>query len=165
MAKPKAQDVNLMRRDDYEQWITSVPSGICVFCHPNKYPQKILKEAKNWLWIAALAPYWPYHTMIIPKKHFIDVDELSHKQFQEMMDLYSFARKKFRAAQLHFNDGEPVYQYIFMWRIRDTGFQDYINIKKPHHLHLHLVPDRESMLDPAMDPDAHLAVLDYLKDR
>ncbi len=142
-------------RNEYEKWISSIPDGICVFCHPQKYKQIVLKEGKNWTWIVALAPYWKYHTIIIPRKHYTDIDEIPNLEFAEMISLFRYARNKFLNANFTYDDGTPIYQYLFFWRIRDASKIDLVHAKKPSHFHLHLTPDRDHLIDLIMDKQAY----------
>lgn len=149
-----------MSRDQYEKWIRTIPTGICVFCHPDKYPQTILYKTQNWAWIAALSPYWKYHTMLIPFKHYVDIDEFSDDDLHEMIKIFRYARDKFLNAGLKYDDGKLVYQYLFFWRIRDRKTVGNVaSARKPSHFHLHLAPDRDTLIDPIMDNDAYSADL------
>lgn len=145
---------DMMTRDEYSEWFKTVPETECTFCHPDKHPQIILKDDKNWQWIVALAPYWKYHTMLIPKKHYEDVTDIPPDEMSELVQLYAYARDKFLNASLTYDDGVPIYQYNFMWRIRTDKMAEIEGFHKPKHLHLHLVPDREYMFAPIMDKRA-----------
>ena len=153
--------MKLMTRQDYEVWIAAIPDNECVFCLPDQYPQIVLKETANWYWIVALAPYWKYHTMIIPKRHYSDIHELPDKELIEMIELYKYAHHKLLKTDLRYDDGTPVYQYIYFWRVRDRT-KNKGNIHKPSHFHLHLTPDRDGLLDPAMDLKANQMMIDML---
>lgn len=48
---------SLLTREEYEKFLAQLPKGYCPFCDKDKH-QIVLEEYKNWIWIAALAPYW-----------------------------------------------------------------------------------------------------------
>lgn len=152
----------LLSRSEYEQWLKQLPSNYCAFCQwePNQY---VLKEGVHWLWIANLAPYWRYHTMLVPKRHVIRLTDLTVTETGEMYEMLEMSVDKLRAAQLRNVDGTPIKKFIFFWRLRDDTF-DYLsgNIR-PDHLHLHVTPDRDHLFDPVLDGQAYQADLTQLQ--
>ena len=66
----------MLSREEYEKWYKKIPANECTFCNWQKY-QIVLKEFDNWIWIACNAPYWRYHTMILPKRHFVKYSDMS----------------------------------------------------------------------------------------
>lgn len=143
-----------MSREEYNEWFKAVPRGVCMFCHPDTYPQIILKDEKNWQWIVTIAPYWKHHTMLIPKKHYEDINEIPAAELVEMVKLYEHAKQKYLAANLKYDDGVPIYQYNMFWRTRTEEMPKVTGIYKPLHFHLHIAPDREELFVPIMDKNA-----------
>jgi ATP adenylyltransferase len=72
-------------------------------------------------------PYNNGHLMIVPKRHYLDLEQLDHRELEELFDLLRASIKVLKAC------------------FRPHGFNIGINIGKvggagEDHLHLHVVP-------------------------
>ena len=144
--------LDLLKRDEYKNWLQSMPEDSCTLCDWNKY-QYVLHNGTYWLWIACRAPYWPYHTMLTPKRHFKEVNEMKVVEMGELIEMYSIAVRKFRSLNLTINE-KPVDRYIVFWRLRENLNESESNTRRLEHFHIHLVPDRAGMFDPVLDENA-----------
>jgi diadenosine tetraphosphate (Ap4A) HIT family hydrolase len=144
--------LELLSREDYEKWIADMPPATCPFCKWKKY-QYVLYEGKHWIWIACRAPYWKYHTMFVPKRHFEEMNELTVVEMGELMDIYSIAVEKFRTLKLDLVHRE-ISKFMFFWRLRDDPFEARNKSIRMVHFHMHLTPDREGLLDPILQKEA-----------
>jgi diadenosine tetraphosphate (Ap4A) HIT family hydrolase len=145
----------LLSRADYEKFLEDVPSGTCTFCKWRKY-QVILKEGYRWVWIANLSPYWNYHTMLIPKRHFVELGEMSDFETLEMKELLSLVTSKYRSANLLREDKTKVEKFIYFWRKRDNTYDPVSNNFRPDHFHIHIAPDKDHLWDPVLDKNPYL---------
>lgn len=77
--------MKLLSRDEYyQQRRTKAGQNKCVLCYE---PQVVLGETEHWTWVAALAPYWQYHTMILPKRHIKEMNQLSDTEWSEFKNI------------------------------------------------------------------------------
>ena len=97
----------------------------CPFCHTS-IRKSVFDESPNFLAIYNLAPIFPGHSLIIPKKHLKSVDELSDVELSEMT---LFARKTTRLLQKVFKAES------FNWSLQDKEHAG----QTQAHLHLHIV--------------------------
>lgn len=141
--------LDLLSREDYADWLRIIPKGECPFCEWKKY-QYVLYEGKYWLWIACRAPYWKYHTMMIPKRHFVELNQLTVVEMGELIEVYSIAIEKFRKQKVVIDD-EIVDRLLFFWRLRDNPHEDKSDTNRMTHFHMHLTPDKAGLLDPVLD--------------
>lgn len=143
----------LLTRGEYEEWIRGMEPNYCAFCDWQKN-QLLLVEGRAWLWIASRAPYWRYHTMLIPKRHIVEFNELTVIEMGEFVEMYESAVATLRSADLHNPDGSPIKKYIFFWRLRDDPVDHLSGNLRPGHLHVHVTPDRDHLFDPLLDEEA-----------
>jgi diadenosine tetraphosphate (Ap4A) HIT family hydrolase len=76
--------MKILSRQEYYEERKKSTSPECVLCHQK---QLVLGETKYWRWIAARAPYWKYHTMIVPKRHFVELYEINDEEWNELKKL------------------------------------------------------------------------------
>jgi hypothetical protein len=144
--------LDLLSREEYEEWVRQIPLNTCPFCEWRKY-QYVLHQGGYWLWIACRAPYWKYHTMFIPKRHFQEMNEMTVVEMGELIELYSLAVKRCRESNLELN-GKLVKKFLFFWRLRDDPMEERNIRPRMVHFHMHFTPDREGLLDAVLDADA-----------
>lgn len=143
----------LMSRDEYDKWLSGLPGNTCTFCEWSKY-QIVLKTTSHWTWILNRAPYWPYHTMLVPKRHVVQIHELSVVETGELFSIYSQAVSVLKKHEAMIPEKLRTGKYLFFWRYRDTQ-REVSDQRKVDHFHLHVAPDRERLFDPLLDEDAH----------
>ena len=143
----------LLNREQYEGWLRNIPQGTCTFC--DKDYQVVLHEFDHWLWVANIAPYWYWHTMIIPKRHFVEFDEMSFKESSELPTVLAYTKKKFIDANLTRKEGDPVEKFVYFWRYRMNKIDKISGTVRPDHFHLHIAPDKDHLWDPTLDDDAY----------
>ncbi|SMQ72342.1 Diadenosine tetraphosphate (Ap4A) hydrolase [Plantibacter sp. VKM Ac-1784] len=148
-----------MPRAQYDEWLKSLPEELCTFCEWQDY-QIVLASTNHWLWILNRSPYWKYHTMLIPRRHVVEMSDLSVVETGELFTIYAIAVDALRNFQSNLPEGERTGKYIFFWRFRSEVDAEVSDQRKLSHFHLHLAPDRERMFDPLLDKDAH--EVDYI---
>lgn len=111
----------------YVDFLAQFPKNHCPFCHVKK--AEILEETKYNIVVPTRAPYSWDHLMIIPKKHYVFLDELSDVEYK---DLFTLIRKW--TKKLH-----TKYENIGLL-LRDAVAGEKSG-KSIHHLHFHLIPD------------------------
>ncbi|MBN1598128.1 MAG: HIT family protein [Bacteroidales bacterium] len=98
----------------------------CPFCAP-EIKNSVFASTDNFLAIYNIAPIFPGHSLIIPRKHLVSMLDLEKKDYAEMMQLASdvtqLLKKVFKA------DG-------FNWSIQEGTSAG----QSIEHLHLHIVP-------------------------
>jgi len=145
----------LLSREEYDKkFIPNIPKDVCTFCEWDKY-QLVLKEFDHWVWIANIAPYWRWHTMVIPKRHFVEFDEQSYKENGELLDVLAHVKRKMIDAKLQRSDGSEVKKIVHFWRFRADRYDPISGTVRPDHFHLHITPDKDHLWDPILDADAH----------
>jgi len=96
----------------------------CVFCDVKE--EKIIYETKYSLIIPNMYPYLYGHLLIIPKRHVINLEELTKEENFDLLDCILFAKK------------------ILTAELNPVGFNIGINLGEAggskDHLHWHLVP-------------------------
>lgn len=152
----------LMTRKDYDKWVASVPLKVCTFCEWKKY-QVVLKEFENWVWIANIAPYWRYHTMILSKRHFLRFSDMSFKEAGELTQVIDYGEKKILDAKLKRKDGTLIEKVVYFWRFRLNAYDPISGTTRNGHFHLHLAPDKDHLWDPIVDPTACKIDMSILK--
>jgi diadenosine tetraphosphate (Ap4A) HIT family hydrolase len=143
----------LFSRREYNDWLRTLPKEYCAFCDWKSH-QILLHEGRYWLWIMNLAPYWRYHTLLIPKRHVREFSELDVPEVGELVEVYSHAVSRFRRARLSRSDDSIVEKFVFFWRLRDNPMDFASGNQRPDHFHIHFVPDRDQLFDPVLDDDA-----------
>lgn len=144
--------LELITRSEYEEWLARIPAGSCPLCEWRTY-QFVLHEAKHWIWIACRAPYWKYHTMLVPKRHFREMSDVSIVEMGELVETYALVVTKLRSLRLAI-DGRPISKFLLFWRLRDEPAGDPRVPARLVHFHLHVTPDRDGLLDPVLEREA-----------
>ncbi len=85
-----------MAREKYEEFVKTIPAGMCLFCEYEKY-QIIIKEWKYWFWIQPISSYFKYHTMLCPKRHVRYLCKLSEEEKNEFWRADNFINKKYES--------------------------------------------------------------------
>jgi diadenosine tetraphosphate (Ap4A) HIT family hydrolase len=135
--------MRLLTRSEYEEYVKKLPPGQCSLCSIDK--QIPLGESTHWYWIANISPYWKWHTLLIPKEHVVDMDDLTREQFEDYQQFHRRIQKHLLGLNLIHEDGKPVDQFITMIRTRFDDATNGSTYWKPNHLHVHIVPDKEGV--------------------
>ncbi|KMO81278.1 HIT family protein [Mycolicibacterium obuense] len=105
----------------------------CVFCAivAGEAPAIAIHEDDEYLAILDIRPFTRGHTLVIPKKHTVDLTDTPPATLASMTMLGQRIAKAARASGLHadgnniaINDGKAAFQTVF-------------------HIHLHVVPRRD----------------------
>ena len=145
----------LLSRKQYDKWVAELPKDKCTFCEWKKY-NVVLKEFDYWIWVANIAPYWYWHTMFVPKRHFVEFNEQSFQEAAELLTVFDYAKKKFVDAKLKRKDGKDVEKFVYFWRHRLNRYDPISGTVRPDHFHIHLAPDKDHLWDSTLDDDAYL---------
>lgn len=145
---------HLMNREEYDKWFEKLPKDICTFCQWEKY-QIILREFDRWVWIANIAPYWRWHTMIISKRHFVRYSDMTFKEAGELPFVFDYAEKKILDSELKRKDGSLIEKVVYFWRFRANRFDPVSGTVRPDHFHIHLSPDKDHLWDPIVEKSAN----------
>jgi len=140
--------MKLLSRTEYDAWMKTLDPEVCLFCDWRN-TQIILKEFEHWVWIANLAPYWKWHTLIIPKRHIIEFDEQTYKESAELISVLAHAKKKLL-------DQTEIEKIVFFWRFRKNRVDAVSKTVRPNHFHVHITRDIDHRWDSTIEPDAHL---------
>jgi diadenosine tetraphosphate (Ap4A) HIT family hydrolase len=125
----------------------------CALCD-NK--QIVLGSSTSWTWIASSAPYWKYHTMIVPKRHIVEIFEINDKEWSELKQLEKLIVRKYKQIKaLNPATNTPFENVLVFFRQRLNLHNPVLNAKNLDHLHLHFTFDKDHFLDPISDNDAH----------
>ena len=143
-----------MTRSQYDKWLEGLPPNVCTFCAWKKY-QIPLKEFEHWVWIVSIAPYWRYHTMIIPKRHFEKYGDMTLSEAGELVEVINYGEKKILGSNLRRADGSKIEKVVYFWRFRFNRFDPISHTIRPAHFHLHLAPDKDHLWDGVLEKDAH----------
>ena len=153
---------SLMTRDQYDRWLKELPPNVCTFCDWKKH-QIILREFEYWVWVASIAPYWKYHTMILSKRHFEKFGDMTFKEAGELPGVIDYGEKRILESKLKREDGTLIEKVVYFWRYRFNRFDSITGTIKPAHFHLHLTPDRDHLWDPVIDLEADKWDIEILK--
>lgn len=93
--------------------------------------------------------------MFIPKRHVVEMSELSVIETGELFKIYDRAVDVFKSFQDQLPEEDRTGKYIFFWRFRSERSSEKTDQRKLNHFHLHLAPDRERLFDPLLDQSAH----------
>ncbi|GIW67400.1 MAG: hydrolase [Candidatus Parcubacteria bacterium] len=101
----------------------------CIFCQivEKKIKAKIIGESENFLVFLDIHPHAPGHSLLIPKKHFANFQELPEEYGQEFVKIIKDIMLKLKRVlgtdnfTLGVNEGPLAGQAVF-------------------HLHLHIIP-------------------------
>ena len=103
----------------------------CIFCKMAKKEVKveIIEESENFFVFPDANPVGPGHTLIVPKKHFVNIMDLPSDLAEEMIDVVKrVAEKKLKEGFEGFN--------LVMNNFEAAG-------QAVMHAHLHLVPRKK----------------------
>lgn len=66
----------------------------CIFCKiiQKEIPSNIIKENDHVLVIEDIAPKAPFHYLILPKKHIININDLDDQDLHYMSEIFKMAR-------------------------------------------------------------------------
>jgi len=142
--------MNLISREEYEEFVKSIPSGHCPLCKVNE--QIYLGESEHWVWIANISPYWKYHTMLIPKKHVHYLSELNKDELYDFQQFLKLVSKHLLKLGLKYDNGKKINQFLTMFR--ESCDNDDPSYYKTDHLHIHMVPDERGVNRFKIDPEA-----------
>lgn len=145
-------ELKLMSRNEYDEWVKTLDPSVCTFCDLSQ--QIVLKEFDQWVWIANRAPYWKYHTMIIPRRHFEKYSEMSVMEAGELVRAVEYGEKRILDAKLLRDDGSLIEKVVYFWRYRMNKFDPKTGTMRPSHFHIHLCSDRDRLWDPIVDDEA-----------
>lgn len=143
----------LSRGREYNTWKSKLPKGVCTFCEWRKY-QIPLKEFDNWVWVANIAPYWHWHTMLVSKRHLVEFGEINIEEMGELVKALKYVQNKYNKAHLKDKNGKSIENFVYFWRFRKQLVID--GEIKCLHFHLHFAPQIEHSWDPTLEKDAHL---------
>lgn len=147
-------NLKLMTRSEYHDWVKSLPVGYCPFCDWTNN-EILLEEGKLWIWIASRSPVWRYQTLLVPKRHIRDIIEFTSEELGECLSLYKNIIQKYISLKLVDNEGNPYVKYEMLWRKRLDCHDPVNHIVKPDHFHLNIYPFRDHLYEPKVY-DAHL---------
>lgn len=147
------QAKKLLTRPEYDQFMREIPENKCTFCEWAKY-QVVLKEFEHWVWICNIAPYWKYHTMIIPKRHFEKYSDMTPAEAGELVKVLDYGEKKIIDSNLLRSDGTLIEKVVYFWRFRFNRFDPISGTVRPAHFHIHLCGDKDHLWDRVLDSDA-----------
>ncbi len=152
----------LLSRQAYEDFLKKIPDEVCSFCRWKEY-QILLKEYAHWIWIANISPYWIYHTMLVPKRHFIKLSEMNIVETIEYVECVEDVLNIYQKARLKRVDGTSIEKYVYFWRYRANTFDPISKNNRPNHFHLHFAPDKDHLWDPVIEKNAHKYNLNLIK--
>jgi len=154
--------IKLLSRPDYEKWLKKLQPNECTFCKWKEY-QIVLKEFEHWVWIANIAPYWNWHTMILSKRHFEKYGDMTFKEAGELTSVIDYGEKKILESKLKREDGTLIEKVVYFWRYRFNRFDPISGTVRMAHFHLHLCGDRDHLWDRVVNPEAHKCDISKLK--
>lgn len=103
----------------------------CIFCKiaRGEIPSKIVYESENFLAFLDVHPVTRGHTLIIPKKHFVNFLDLPSSLGQELCDVIK------KVAEISFKNGAEGFN-ILMRNGKSAG-------QEVSHAHFHIVPRKK----------------------
>lgn len=143
----------IMERPAYHKWV-SEQTAPCILCNAEINPF-VLRTFDNWVWVGSIAPYWEYHSMLIPKRHVELPSQLNGRELTEGFQLIDEIIARQNDAKLLWRDGEVIENWWFMWRFRQRKGTHEGN-RTIDHLHLHILPDRDHHIDPMINYDGFM---------
>ena len=154
--------MNLLSRSEYYADRKNLDPAVCVLCNSE---QIVLASGKHWDWVAAKAPYWKYHTMLVPKRHITMIGEINPEEWEEFIDLHNKITYIYDNSSLTMENGEPLQNVLIFWRKRHILFNKTLQANNVDHLHIHFACDREHFLDPISDEHAALWDVNIFRDK
>ncbi len=89
----------------------------CIFCKiiSKEIPADIIAETSDMIAIRDIHPKAPTHLLIIPKKHIVDIQSLTHEDLAIGSHVFAMAQQlaQGRAFRLLMNNGQDVGQSVF----------------------------------------------------
>ncbi len=156
----------LLTREEYYLYLkeieVSFPADYCSFCQDQG--ALMLKEFKYWKLIFCKAPYWKYHLMLVPKRHFKEFTQMNKEEQEEFNKAIKYTLGVLRSAKLKYDDGKLVDVFLFFWRVRDQNRDPIALVRKTDHFHFHIVPEKEHSWESILDPNARDIDVGFLKD-
>ena len=123
----------------------------CIFCHivEGLSPVRVLLENENCMAFLDIAPAGKGHTLVIPKRHSMDILDTTGEELSEVM----FMSKA--VSQLLFTKLKPDGLSLFQMN-RTAGWQTVF------HFHMHIIPrwSGDSLIEPWVEtlaPDSELS--------
>ena len=126
--------------------LTASFHGKCPFCTLHR--QRVLVKNAAWAWIICRRPYRAFHTLLVPLRHLHRMEDLTTKEWELFLSLKQRATLDLRLGGFSVQ-GKPIENTIMM--IRERGIAKDI---ASDHLHVHLLPEFEGMLNPICEADA-----------
>ena len=130
-------------------------NGECIFCHivEGLSPARVLLENEHCLALLDIAPAGKGHTLVIPKKHSVDILDTPSEALSEVM------RMTKQVSQLLFTKLKPDGLSLFQMN-RKAGGQTVF------HFHMHVIPRwrDDTLIDPWIEtlaPDSELNEVHY----
>lgn len=127
--------------------------------------QVVLHKGKKWNWVAALAPYWKYHTMLVPNRHISKISEINAIEWKEFLELHDKIIELYKESDIRFDDSTQMQNILVFWRQRYQLYNSVLGTNNVSHLHIHFASDREHFLDPISDDNATSWDIDVFKDK
>ena len=153
----------ITREQYYATRKTANKDGLCEFCNKE---QIILHETNYWLWIAGLAPYWKYHTMLLPKRHIVEIHEINNKEWGELKSLEKSIIRLYKSSEIiNQKNNLPLENVLVFFRQRLNLHNPVLNSRNLDHLHIHFTFDLDHFLDPISHSDAHEWDIEIFKNK
>ena len=154
MKAKQTKRIRMIPREMYESWFHALHTRQCLLCDPSQ--QIIIKSWDKWLWIVNISPYFEYHTMVVPKRHILDLGDITIEEFAEFKKVYFEVVNGYAKGKFKHQDGKPVMKHLWFVRSRDMNFDHSADISRPEHLHIHVSPDYKGFFDPILHKDAYM---------
>lgn len=138
--------MKLLSREEYESQAHNHKR--CLFC-AWEATQDVVKEYSNWVLINAISPYYQFHMMLIPKSHKTRLFQLDKEEEEELAVISYGLEEHFTKGDFTHEDGTIVERVMYMWRHRPKSD------KKMEHLHIHVILDKDGLLDASFDDLAY----------
>lgn len=143
--------MKLLDRKTYLAQQAKDKSGKCSFCNLKK--QIVIKDFGNWVWVMNIAPYQKFHTLLIPKEHREKFWDLNRDEYHDLSWVYNIVIKQYIKALP--DQKRSIFLLRDFWQL---------DSRHPEHLHIHIMPDHQNMLDGIQDPEASkIDVKEFIK--
>src|SRR5680860_886520 len=158
----KKRTNNLLTRDEYFKWLRSFPANYCAFCDMKN--NILIKDGSFWNLILSRAPYWRYHFLLVPKRHFREFSDINTAELSEFIEIQKLVKDMLTNAKLKHLDGKPINRFLFFWRFREELFDPIKGVTKSDHFHFHIVPEREHLWDAVIEDNATEIDIEKVRD-
>lgn len=152
----------LISREKYHNKLKNSPVEHCALCDLKNDPL-VIKHNNLWSLVLAKSPYWRYHVMLVPHRHFENFTDINKQECREFNTFYDFILEKFKSAKITHEDGSEITQFLCFWRLRNEKYDFTANVGKLKHFHCHIVPEKEYTIDKAIDKNAHKTDIELIK--